>query len=203
MVLAQPLATVLRALSRTRPVIGERCAVVGQGPIGLMFTYLLQRMGASQIIAIDVVPWRLDWAKRLGATHTVQASGSEAIVAVRELTAGALVDLCVEAAGATESILTAAYMPRWQGRLCLFGVPDHDLEPFPWFDVTNNETDIFLSRGPHWVAHAQTAVDMVAGDAALRDLVTPRLPWDDAPRAFEMYAHPADHPGTLKVVLEL
>lgn len=202
-VIAQPLATVLRALSRTRPVIGERCAVVGQGPIGLMFTYLLQRMGAGQVIAIDVVPWRLDLAKRLGATYTVHASGSDTVAAVRELTDGAMVDLCVEAVGETEAIITAAYLPRWRGRLCLFGVPDHDLEPFPWFDATNNETEIVLSRGPQWVAYAQTAVDMVAQSAALRELVTPRLPWEEAPRAFEMYAHPADYPGALKIVLEL
>ena len=69
LVLAQPLATVMRALAATRPVIGERCAVVGQGPIGLMFTYLLNRFGASEVIAADVVPWRLEWARRLGARH--------------------------------------------------------------------------------------------------------------------------------------
>ena len=203
-VIAQPFATVLRALDRSGPVIGARCAVVGQGPIGLMFTYLLSRLGASQVIAADVVPWRLERARQLGATDVIDASQQDVIQAVHDRTGGAMVDLCVEAVGAAETVHTAAYLSRFQGRLCLFGVPDEDTLPFPWFDVTNNETEIILSRGSGCRAYFQTAVDMVAnGYAALSDMVTPRLPWDMASDAFEMYANPAAHPGALKIVLDL
>lgn len=204
LVLAQPLATVLRAMSRVKPVVGERCAVIGQGPIGLMFTYLLKRMGARQVIGIDLVPWRLGWAQRLGATDVIDASHADVIEAVRELTGGAMVDLCVEAAGATESLSTAAFLPRWQGRLCVFGVPHHDVQPFPWYYTTNNETEILISRGAGWTAFAPTALEMVAGDGtALAEIVTPRLPWDRAAEAFEMSAFPGNHPDALKILLEL
>jgi L-iditol 2-dehydrogenase len=203
-VLAQPLATVLRAVDRIGSVVGQRCAVVGQGPIGLMFTYLLKRLGAKQVIGIDLVPWRLDWARRLGATDVINASQEQTIEAVRDLTGGAMLDVSVEAVGEAETYNTAAYLLRRQGRLCLFGVPDHDELPFPWYDVTNNETEIVLARGNHWVELAPTAVDLVAGDgAALADIVTPRLPWAEAAKAFEMYAHPAEHKDSLKIVLEL
>jgi threonine dehydrogenase-like Zn-dependent dehydrogenase len=202
LIIAQPLATVLRAVYRIGSVIGERCAVIGLGPIGLMFTYLLRRMGASQVIGIDLVPWRLAWARHLGATEGVDASGENVVEAVRTLTDGAMVDVCVEAAGPPDAYTTAAYLPRLQGRLCLFGVPDDDLQPFPWFYTTDNETEIILSRGSGCRAYFQTAVDMVARDhASIAELVTPRLPWNKAAEAFEMYAHPGAHPGTLKVVL--
>jgi L-iditol 2-dehydrogenase len=203
-VIAQPFATVLRALSRTRPPINERCAVVGQGPIGLMFTYMLRRMGASQVIAIDLVRWRLDWARRLGATDVVDASTVGTIQAVRDLTDGQLVDLCVEAGSTPEALITAAHLVRYQGRLCVFGVPDDNLSPFPWFDTTDNETEIVLSRGGGSRQFFQQAVDLVAGDLALlQDLVTPRLPWSQAAEAFEMYAHPAENEDSLKIILEL
>ncbi|MHC4167396.1 MAG: alcohol dehydrogenase catalytic domain-containing protein, partial [Planctomycetota bacterium] len=55
LVVAQPLATVLRALTRIDGVIGQTCAVIGQGPMGLIFTHVLGLMGASVVIAADVL----------------------------------------------------------------------------------------------------------------------------------------------------
>ena len=111
MIVAQPLATVLRAMARTGPVINQRCAVVGQGPMGLIFTHLLRRMGASQVIGIDRVPWRLRWATRLGATAVVDASQENVIEVVRARTGGKMIDLCVEAVGRPEALDTAAPPP--------------------------------------------------------------------------------------------
>jgi S-(hydroxymethyl)mycothiol dehydrogenase len=151
-----------------------------------------------------VVPWRLEWAKRLGATDVVDASQQDVVQAVRDRTGGAMADLCIEAVGTEQSVHSAAYLSRFQGRLCLFGVPDESALPFPWFDVTNNETEVVLSRGPGCRAYFQAAVDMIANDhGVLSDMVTPRLPWDMASDAFEMYCSPAAHPGALKIVLEL
>ncbi len=123
MVVAQPLATVLRAMARTGPVINLRCAVVGQGPMGLIFTHLLRRMGASQVIGIDRVPWRLPWAARMGATAVIDASQGNVVEAVREQTGGKMVDFCVEAVGHPDALEMAARLPRRQGRLYVFGVP--------------------------------------------------------------------------------
>jgi L-iditol 2-dehydrogenase len=203
-VLAQPLATVLRALSATGPVIGQRCAVVGQGPIGLMFTYLLRQFGASTVIAADTVPWRLEWAQKLGADEVVDASRHNVVEAVRDLTGGKMVDFCIEAAHLGQALVDAAYLPRRQGRLCIFGVSYQAHDDFPWNHTTGNETQIVVTRGTGWMDYAQLAIDRLNGDwSALLDLVTPRLPWDRAQEAFEMYAYPADHEGSLKVVLDL
>ena len=77
----------------------QRCVVVGQGPMGLIFTHLLGRMGARQVIAIDRVAWRLRWAKRFGATDVVDASQEDAVEAVKRLTDGRMGDFVVEAVG--------------------------------------------------------------------------------------------------------
>ena len=204
LVVAQPLATVLRALVRTGPVIKQRVAVVGQGPMGLIFTHLLGRMGAAQVIGIDKVPWRLEWSKRFGATHVVDASQGNVVEAVRELTGGEMIDFAVEAVGQPDALLTAAYLPRRQGRLYVFGVPHHETQEFPWFHTVGNETEIITSMGPECMEYFQNAVDMIVqGRADLTAMVTPRMPWERAAEAFEMYAHPADHPGSLKLALVL
>ena len=204
LVLAQPLATVLRALAALGPVIGARCAVVGQGPIGLMFTYLLNQFGARSVIAADVVPWRLEWSRRLGASAVIDASQEDTVEAVRELTGGQMVDLCVEAAHLGQALIDAARLPRHQGRLCVFGVSYGDLDAFPWNFTTGNETQIVVTRGTGWMDYAQMCIDRLDGDwAELTALVTPRLPWERAQEAFEMYAYPAEYEGSLKVVLDL
>jgi len=204
LIVAQPLATVLRAMVRTGPVVDQRCAVVGQGPMGLIFTHLLGRSGARQVIGIDPIGWRLPWAKRFGATDVVDSSKEDAVEAVKELTGGEMVDFCVEAVGKPDALTLAAHLPRRLGRLYVFGVPHHDMQPFPWFHTVGNETEIITSMGPECMEYFQTAVDMIVqGRVDLADMVTPRMPWDQAVEAFEMYANPAEAEGSLKLTLVL
>ncbi len=204
LVVAQPLATVLRAMERAGTVINQRCAVVGQGPMGLIFTHLLARMGARQIIAIDPVAWRLRWAERFGATDVVDTSRCDVPEAVRELTGGAMVDFCVEAVGQPDALSTAAYLPRRLGRLLVFGVPHHETQSFPWWHTVCNETLLITRMGPECMEFFQTAVNMIVhGHADLAAMVTPRMPWEQAAEAFEMYADPAHHEDSLKLTLVL
>ena len=201
-IVAQPLATVLRAMSRTPPVANLRCAVVGQGPMGLVFTHLLGRMGARQIIGIDLLERRLAWAKRLGATAVVDASKGNVAEAVRELTDGEMVDLSVEAVGMPDSLATAACLPRRYGRLLIFGVPRYETQDFPVNQVFRREMEVVASVGAECVQFFQAAVDMVVGGRVdLGSMVRPVLPWAEAQRAFELYAEHAE--GALKVTLKL
>jgi (R,R)-butanediol dehydrogenase/meso-butanediol dehydrogenase/diacetyl reductase/L-iditol 2-dehydrogenase len=203
-VIAQPLATVMRAVGRIPLVTAQRCAVVGQGPIGLMFTFLLSQAAPNQLIAVDKVPWRLEWARRLGATHVVDASSEDTVEAVRDLTGGAMLDVCVEAAGRVDALCTAAFLPRRQGRLMIFGVPHHEYQVFPWMHVTAMETELITSRGGRWYDFMPIGIERLGGPwSVLREMVAPQLPWEQAAEAFEMYAFPAQHDGALKVTLLL
>lgn len=203
LIVAQPLATAFRALARTDGVIGQSCAVVGQGPMGLIFTHVLRLMGASMVIATDLLDWRLEWSKRYGADHIIDASKKDVVKVVSELTNGEMVDFVVEAVGYVDSLKTAAYLPRHGGRLLVFGVPYYELQEFPWYHVFRQEIQINTCVGPECGLFFQTAVDMVLDDraSALSEMVTPRMPWDKAPEAFEMYAECAK--GSLKLTLEV
>jgi threonine dehydrogenase-like Zn-dependent dehydrogenase len=67
-----------------------------------------------------------------------------------------------------------------------------------------NETEIITSMGPECMEYFQLAVDMIVqGRTDLVAMVRPRLPWDRAAEAFEMYADPAGAEGSLKLTLEL
>jgi len=203
LVVAQPLATILRALKRTGSVINQSCAVVGQGPMGLILTHILRLMGASKVIATDLLDWRLEWSKRYGADYVIDASKEDVVEVVKKLTNGKMVDFVVEAVGYVDSLKTAAYLPRHGGRLLVFGVPHYELQEFPWYHVFREEIQIYTSVGPQCGAFFQKAVDMVLDDQAsvLTELVRPRMPWEKAPEAFEMYAERAR--GSLKLTLEV
>ena len=203
LIVAQPLATILRAMAQTGNVINQRCAVIGQGPMGLIWTRVLGLLGASQVIAVDLLPWLLEWSKRFGAAAVVDASTEDVVARVRDLTGGAMVDFCVDAAGKPDSMATAVHLVRRRGRFFLFGMPDYNDQAFPWYDTFRNETQIVTCVGPECAAYFQTAVDMMLdGRAAdLGAMVVPRMPWDQAAEAFEMYATCAD--GSLKLTLDL
>jgi L-iditol 2-dehydrogenase len=203
LIVAQPLATVLRALDQTGPVINQRCAVIGQGPMGLIWTYILGLMGARQVISTDILGWRLEWARRYGAQAVIDASRENVLDVVQELTDGEMIDFVVNAASPPESLTTAASLVRKGGRLFVFGMPDYDDQEFPWHAAFRNCTKIITCVGPECSAYFQTAADMVVDGRAskLATMVTPRMPWDQAEEAFEMYANCAD--GSLKLTLEL
>jgi len=203
LVVAQPLATILRAMARTDDVINKSCVVIGQGSMGLIFTHILGLMGASKVIATDVLDWRLEWSKRYGADHTIDASKKDVVEVVKELTNNEMVDFVVEAVGYVESLKTAAYLPKYGGRLYVFGMPHYQLQEFPWYHVFRQNIQINTCVGPECGSFFQTAVDMVLDDraSALTEMVTPRMPWDKAPEAFEMYAQCAKN--SLKLTLEV
>ena len=77
------------------------------------------------------------------------------------------------------------------------------MQQFPWYHVFREEIQINTSVGRECGEFFQTAADMVLDDraSALTEMVTPRMPWDKAPEAFEMYAERAE--GSLKLTLEL
>ena len=101
---------------------GETVAVVATGGVGSGIIQLAGAFGASAIIAVDVREDKLQAARRLGATHTVDASRVDAAAAVREYTDGRGVDVAFEALGRPETIVHAFGSVRDGGRVVVVGI---------------------------------------------------------------------------------
>jgi S-(hydroxymethyl)glutathione dehydrogenase/alcohol dehydrogenase len=86
-------------VARVRPT--ERVAVIGCGGVGLNIVQGARIAGASQIIAVDLAPAKLQLAEQLGATHTVNASEADPVAAVNQISGG--VDHAFEAIGLTST----------------------------------------------------------------------------------------------------
>ncbi len=205
-VVSQPMATVLSALSTIPNVAGQRVAVVGQGPIGLLFNACLSGLGATQIIGIDTREARVAHSLEFGATDTFvmrEPNGPgehSAIERVAQLTGGAMADLVVEAVGHEEQQFNlAAALARNKGRVLFFGIPpdqkiDVALEPVVRKSLTVH-TSVPEDLRP-FVTIAQSMIKRGRIDPA--KLVTHRFPFAQVQQAFEAYR---DRKG-LKVILD-
>ena len=190
----QPLCTVLHALDRLGDVSGRHVAVLGQGPIGILFSHALQARGARVTgvdridrrdldFGIDEVVWgdAADWAASLGD------DGPEIVV---------------EAIGHQAGTLEAAVEAVAPGGVVLaFGVPDEDHYSFPFArffrknatliaGVTTDRRDALAAARDYLREHPDLLAPYVTDVFAI----------DDAQAAFERAITPT--PGRLKVVLD-
>ncbi|WP_255801213.1 S-(hydroxymethyl)mycothiol dehydrogenase [Mycobacteroides abscessus] len=119
---------------------GDSVAVIGCGGVGDAAIMGARLAGAGIIIAIDRDPRKLEWAKELGATHTVNAADADAIEAVQDLTGGFGADVVIDAVGRPETWKQAFYARDLAGTVVLVGVPTPDMTlQMPLID--------FFSRG--------------------------------------------------------
>lgn len=115
------------AASNTTPVFaGARVAVIGCGGVGLSVIQGARLQHASQIIGVDVNPTKLDWAKKFGATHTVNAREGDPIAEVRRLSEDGWdggVDFAFEATGIPMCTEQAIKMLAYGGTATTIGFP--------------------------------------------------------------------------------
>lgn len=111
---------------------GETVAVIGCGGVGLNAVQGAALSGAARIIAIDKVPAKLELARRLGATDTVDAGAVDPVEAVKALTDGRGVDHAIEVVGIGATIAQAFAMLDTRGTATVVGVAHPDLRvPIP------------------------------------------------------------------------
>jgi S-(hydroxymethyl)mycothiol dehydrogenase len=82
--------------------------------------------GARRVIAVDVDPRKLEWARGFGATHVVDARESDPVEAIKDLTGGLGADVVVEAVGLPETYRQAFFARDLAGTLVQVGVPAPD-----------------------------------------------------------------------------
>jgi len=115
---------------------GDSVAVFGCGGVGDAAIAGSKLAGATTIIGVDLDDQKLRWAKEFGATHTVNATSTDPIEKIRELTQGNGVDVSIEAVGNPKTYEQAFYARDHAGILVLVGVPNPDMKiELPLIDI--------------------------------------------------------------------
>jgi S-(hydroxymethyl)mycothiol dehydrogenase len=107
--------------------LGDSVAVFGCGGVGCAAVAGSKLAGAAVIIGVDVNPDKLKLAASFGATHTVDASATDPVEAVRSLTGGNGADVCIEAVGDAAVMEQAFFARDLAGTLVQVGVPTPDM----------------------------------------------------------------------------
>ncbi|MFE5868533.1 S-(hydroxymethyl)mycothiol dehydrogenase [Streptomyces roseifaciens] len=115
---------------------GDSVAVIGCGGVGNAAVAGARLAGAAKIIAVDLSGAKLEQAKALGATHTVNSSSTDAVEAIRSLTGGFGADVVIDAVGRPETYRQAFYARDLAGTVVLVGVPTPEMKlELPLLDV--------------------------------------------------------------------
>ncbi|MGH7359528.1 MAG: zinc-binding dehydrogenase, partial [Candidatus Rokuibacteriota bacterium] len=188
---AEPLAVVVRAVSRAAPRPGESAAVVGAGTLGLLALQLLRARGC-RVLVVGRTERRLGLAQDLGADATVAGTGEVVADAARGFSGRDGVDLIVETAGTAEAVelsLGQVGVVRPGGRVVLTGLP-HDPARIEFFWVVRREIDV---RGSMiYQDEFGEAIALLAGGVVrVGPLLTHRYPLAAIATALEAHRDPA------------
>ena len=166
---------------------GSTAAVIGCGGVGLAAIQGCRIAGASRIVAIDNQEWKLELAKKVGATDGV-LSDENTVSKVLELTSGGL-DYCFEAIGIKELVTQSVQMIKKGGTAVMVGVvPFGTMVELPGLDIVQSEKKVIGSM----MGSNRFRIDMpryveyyLNGQLKLDEMISARLPLDDINTAFE------------------
>lgn len=184
--LLEPLGVALHAHDLGHVRAGQRAAVIGCGPIGLLLIQLLLSSGMSSVLAVEPLPHRRAVARDLGAWPTVgpeefRDAGADSVA--RE--AGA--DIAFEVAGTDQGVHLALEAVRPGGRVVLLGIPEADQTSFQASLARRKGLTILLSRRmgkvyPRAIRLAQ------AGAVDLESMISHRFSLPESAAALEAAA---------------
>jgi S-(hydroxymethyl)mycothiol dehydrogenase len=106
---------------------GDSVAVIGCGGVGDAAVLGASLAGARKIIAVDVDPGKLAWARGFGATDVINSREADPVKGIQELTEGNGADVVIEAVGRPETYTQAFYARDLAGTVVLVGVPTPDM----------------------------------------------------------------------------
>lgn len=195
----EPVNTVLKGLETARPEAGETALILGQGPIGLLFTQAAGLVDLT-VYASDLLPDRAELSRRWGARECWDPRRSDLTKAVREATSGRGADLVIVTVPNATVIPTALECVRPGGRVLLFAQTRmQDRLPLDLGQICVQEKALLGSYSADIDLQAKAAALVFSGQMQVEPLITHRLPLMQIREALEIAGRPRQ--GSLKVVI--
>ncbi len=182
-------------LQGARP--GDTVVLFGTGPVGLCAVASARLFDPKRIIAVDVEPYRLTMATRLGADAVIDASQEDVRAAIKEATEGWGAEYVVEAVGRQETLGNAVAVAAPGGVVSVVGVFQ---QPVAVNAPRMMAKNVALSMGMGHLGRIEEVVDLIrAGKLDLTPIITHRLKLDEVNRAYDIFESKTD--GAIKILL--
>lgn len=196
--LIEPSAVIVHAVEKAKEIYNfkheSKVLIQGCGPIGLLLLTLVRTMGVRNIIAVDGDDRRLELAKKLGATGTVNFtkydSTEEAVAEVKKLTGGTGAEMAFQCTGSTKAASTIwKYIARG-GALCELGffVNNGEAAYNPHIDICNKEIKLVGSwtyQAKDWIQACEFLKEAQLRNLPIEDLITHKFCLEELNEAME------------------
>jgi L-iditol 2-dehydrogenase len=196
--LIEAVSVAVHAVSLTPIALNDTIVVVGAGMIGLLTLQAARLAGAGRIIVLDIDDARLEMARKLGATDTLNSGGSSTVEDQRALTDGRGADAAFECVGASTTVKLALDGVRKGGAVTLIG----NITPTIELGLQSVVTRQIRVQGSCASAGEYPACMALMSREAIKvePLISAVAPLQDGPTWFQrLYDR---EPGLLKVVLQ-
>jgi 2-desacetyl-2-hydroxyethyl bacteriochlorophyllide A dehydrogenase len=198
--LIEPLSVALHAVRKSSLQPGGSSAVFGAGAIGLLIVQVARATGGGKIFAIDIDPFRLEYALRLGASHALNNLDEPVVDFIREQTDDLGADRVFEAAGLEVTLLQSLESVRKGGNVIVIGLFEKAEVRIPANVFVQKEISLSGSQGYQW--DFPIAINLAAsGRINLKDMITHRFELSQVQDAFDVLTNPQEK--VVKVLIRL
>jgi L-iditol 2-dehydrogenase len=198
--LVEPMNTCLKAVVQCDPQPEDLVAVMGQGPIGLMFTMLARRTGA-RVVTTDTIAERREVAARCGAEFSWDPRSIDVPAEAKRLTGGRGADLVIVAVSAPGIVEQAIACSRPGARILLFAQTSaaEKIET-TGADLVAGERTLFGCYSASVDLQAEAAHLVFSGEFPVEELISHRFPLVKIRSGFDLALHPG--PKSLKIIVQ-
>lgn len=195
----EPVNTCLKGVVQLNPQARDVTVILGQGPIGLLFTMLVKRSSAT-MIATDAMPYRRELAQRFGAMAAFDPADPGLLDRIMELTEGRGADSVIVAASARGIVEQAVRYSRPGSRILLFAqTSQQERIELSGADVCVGERTIFGSYSASVDLQKESADLVFSGALPVEDLISHRFPLSQIRSGIDLALHP--EPKSLKIIV--
>jgi L-iditol 2-dehydrogenase len=195
----EPLGCALRGLRQAGMQPGMSVLVIGSGMAGLLFVQLCRALGAGLVVATDIVDFRIEAARRLGADVALHARDAAADD-LRGINGGRLADLVITCTGAPAAVQQALESVDPGGTVLLFApTPPPMKTPLDLQQLWTDGVTLTTSYGASPADLGQALALIQGRRVQLTEMITHRLGLADTGRGFQLVAEARD---SLKVMIQ-
>jgi L-iditol 2-dehydrogenase len=182
--LVEPLAVGMHAANMGDVKLGDSVVILGSGCIGLVTLLACKAHGATDITVVDVIPKRLEYAKKLGATRVINALETDVIAEVEKFTGKKGVDVVIETAGSERTISQTPYLIKNGGCVVLVGMAPKDIIEYNFAKIMAKEAQIkSIFRYRNIYPQAINAINK--GIIDISGIVSHEFDFEDVSKAFD------------------
>jgi threonine 3-dehydrogenase len=166
-------------------LVGEDVLITGAGPIGIMAAAVAKHVGARHVVITDVNPYRLNLAKRLGVTHTVDVrhESIKEIMVGMGMTEG--FDVGLEMSGAQGALASMVNAMNHGGKISLLGIPSNDIA-FDWQAFIHKGLIIKGVYGREMFETWYKMTSLIQSGFNIQDIITHTFPIDEFEKGFDV-----------------